>query len=61
MAHSVQLPTLDLSTGHDFSVVRLGPESSLVLGVDPAGNSLFPSPFAPSDPFLSLFWRKKKS
>lgn len=44
VAQSVKCPTLDFSLGHDLRDVRSGS----MLGLEPAYNSLFPSPPAPS-------------
>ena len=34
MAQSIELPTLDFSSGHDLGVVRLSPTSGSMLGLE---------------------------
>lgn len=61
MAHSIESPTLDFSSGHHLRVLRSSLVSGSVLSVDPAWNSLSPSPSVPPpDLVFSLFLRKKK-
>ena len=43
MAQSVKHPTLDFSSGHDLTVMRLSPAFGPVLRVEPAWDSLSPS------------------
>ena len=46
MAQSVKCPTLDFSSSHGLRVLRSSPASSSALGVEPAYDSLPPSPSA---------------
>ena len=56
-AQSVKCPTLDFGSGHDLRVVRFTPMSGSELGMEPAEDSLSPSPSALS---LSSPLRKNK-
>ena len=47
LAQSVKCLSLDFGSGHDLRVMRLSPALGSVLRVEPALDSLFPSPSAP--------------
>jgi len=49
VAQSVKHLTLDFSPGHDFRVMRSSPVLGSMLSIEPAWDSLFPSP-SPSAP-----------
>ena len=61
MAQHVERPTLDLGSGRDLVVVGLSPMSGSALGVDPAWDSLSPSPAAPTQQALSQKTTKTKT
>ena len=55
---SVKCPTLNFSSGHDLRVLELSPTLGSMLGVEPAWDSLSPSP--PVLPLTPLSEKKKK-
>ena len=58
VAQSVKCLTPDFVSGHDLTVMRSSHMSGSVLGVEPAYDSLSPSPSAPLSPSYSLSQKK---